>query len=235
MGADERNLSRGRTAGLVAAALLAAALSCAALARGCAPAPAPGSDAGSRPAAAAGPAARDGEAAPGDHDEPAQPEDAPADEPAADPDGGAAPQKPADEPQKGDKTSKPAGGQTSSKPSGGSNGGGASKPSHKHTWVEQTAQKWVPDNVWVVDKAAWDEKVPGKPYVQCTCGARFNSNAEWSAHNESAMLAGDMSHRSSVRTEYTTIHHDEVGHWEDRGRNETVVTGYACSGCGATR
>ncbi len=50
MGADEKNPARCRTAGLVAAALLAAALSCAALARGCAPAPAPGSDAGSRPA-----------------------------------------------------------------------------------------------------------------------------------------------------------------------------------------
>ena len=232
MGADERSPARGRAVGLAAAAMLAAALSCAALARGCAPAPAPGSDAGSRPAAAAVSAARDGEAAPEDPDEPAQPEDAPTDGPASDAEGGAAPQKPADKPQKSDK---PTGGQTSSKPSGGSNGAGASKPSHQHTWVEQTAQKWVPDNVWVVDKAAWDEHVPGKSYVQCTCGARFNSNAEWSAHNESAMLAGDMSHRSSVKSEYTTIHHDEVGHWEDRGRNETVVTGYTCSGCGATR
>lgn len=231
MGADGKNLTRGRKVGLAAAALLAAALSCAALTRGCAPAPAPGSDAGSRPAAAAGPTARDGEAAPDEPDRPAQPEDAPSDGPAADPDGGAAPQKPA----KGDKPSKPAEGQSSSKPSGGSNSGSTSKPSHKHTWVEQTAQKWVPDNVWVVDKAAWDEKLPGRSYVQCTCGATFSTNAEWSAHNESAMLAGDMSHRSSVRTEYTTIHHDEVGHWEDRGRNETVVTGYACSGCGATR
>lgn len=235
MGADEKNLSRGRTAGLVAAALLAAALSCAALARGCAPAPAPGSDAGPRPAAAAGSAARDGEAAPEDPDEAAQSEVSLADGPAADPDGGPTPQKPADEPARGDEPSKPAGGQASPKPSGGSNGGGTSKPSHKHTWVEQTAQKWVPNNVWVVDKPAWDEKLPGRSYVQCTCGATFNTNAEWSAHNESAMLAGDMSHRSSVKAEYTTIHHDEVGHWEDRGRNETVVTGYACSGCGATR
>lgn len=62
MGADGKNLTRGRAVGLAVAALLAAALSCAALARGCAPAPAPGSDAGSSPAAAAGPAARDGEA-----------------------------------------------------------------------------------------------------------------------------------------------------------------------------
>lgn len=236
MGADEKNPARCRTAGLVAAALLAAALSCAALARGCAPAPAPGSDAGSRPAAAAGSAARDGEAAPEDPDEAAQSEASLADGPAADPDGGAAPQKPADEPARGDEPSKPAGGQASPKPSGGSNGGGTSKPSHQHTWVEQTAQKWVPDNVWVVDKAAWDEKVPGKAYVQCTCGARFNNEYDWGAHSEAAALNGDLSHSYSVKREPgTTIHHDEVGHWEDRGRNETVVTGYACSGCGATR
>lgn len=169
-------------------------------------------------------------------DESAQPEDAPADEPATDPDGGSTPQKPADKPQKGDKPSKPAGGQTSSKPSGGSNGGGTSKPSHKHTWVEQTAQKWVPNNVWVVDKPAWDEKVPGKAYVQCTCGARFNNEYDWGSHSEDAMLNGDFSHSYSVKREPgTTIHHDEVGHWEDRGHNETVVTGYACSGCGAKK
>lgn len=169
-------------------------------------------------------------------DEPAQPEDAPADEPAADPDGGSTPQKPAGKPQKGDKPSRPAGGQTSSKPSGGSNGGGTSEPSHKHTWVEQTAQKWVPNNVWVVDKPAWDEKVPGKSFIRCSCGGTFNTNADWSAHAKSAALAGDLSHTSSVVTgPGTTIHHDEVGHWEDRGHNETVVTGYACSGCGAKK
>lgn len=236
MGADEKNLSRGRKVGLAAAALLAAALSCAALTRGCAPAPAPGSDAGSRPAAAAVSAARDGETASEDHDEPAQPDDVPSDEPAADPERDASPQKPADEPARGDKPSKPARGQTSSKPSGGSSSGSTSKPSHKHTWVEQTAQKWVPNNVWVVDKAAWDEHVPGKAYVQCTCGARFNNEYDWGSHSEDAMLNGDFSHSYSVKREPgTTIHHDEVGHWEDRGRNETVVTGYACSGCGATR
>lgn len=127
-----------------------------------------------------------------------------------------------------------------SKPSGGNSGGasngGSSKPSHTHTWVEQTTQQWVPNNVWVVDQAAWDEVVPGRTYVLCTCGATFGSNAEWSAHNEAAMLQGDKSHRSSVQTEpSTTIHHDEIGHWEDQGHNETVVTGYKCSGCGATR
>lgn len=87
-------------------------------------------------------------------DEPARPENAPADEPAADPDGDATPQKPADKPQKGDEPSKPAGGQTSSKPSSGSNGGGASKPSHQHAWVHHDAvyktvhHDAVYNNVW---------------------------------------------------------------------------------------
>lgn len=145
----------------------------------------------------------------------------------------------------GDTADKPSGGNTStnsggSKPSGGNSGGGSnggsSKPSHTHTWVEQTTQQWVPNNVWVVDQAAWDEVVPGRTYVLCTCGATFGSNAEWSSHNESAMLQGDMSHRSSVQTDPpTTIHHDEVGHWEDRGYNQTVVIGYICSKCGKNK
>lgn len=110
--------------------------------------------AGSRPAAAAVSAARDGETASEDHDEPAQPDDAPSDGPAADPDGGDAARKPADKPQKGDKPSKPAGGQTPSKPSGGANGGGAPKPSHQHAWVHHDAvyetvhHDAVYDNVW---------------------------------------------------------------------------------------
>ena len=133
------------------------------------------------------------------------------------------------------------GGGTQSKPSGGSTGGAASKPSqpsqpaHTHTWVEQTAQQWVPNNVWVVDQAAWDEVVPGRTYVKCSCGAVFNNDSEWGAHSESAALAGDFNHSYTVLTENTTVHHDEVGHWEDRGYNQTVVTGYVCSGCGATK
>lgn len=133
------------------------------------------------------------------------------------------------------------GGGTQAKPSGGSTGGAASKPSqpsqpaHTHTWVEQTAQQWVPNNVWVVDQAAWDEVVPGRTYVKCSCGAVFNNDSEWGAHSESAALAGDFNHSYTVLTENTTVHHDEVGHWEDRGYNQTVVTGYVCSGCGATK
>ena len=177
MGADEKNLSRGRKVGLVAAALLAAALSCAALTRGCAPAPAPGSDAGSRPAAAAGPAARDGEAVSENPDEPAQPENAPADEPAAHPDGGAAPQKPADEPARG---------QTFSKPSGGSNGGGAAKPSHQHAWVHHDA---VYETVHhdAVYNSVWHPPVQKTVVVCLNCGATDPGFSHMEAH----ALAGE--------------------------------------------
>lgn len=151
-----------------------------------------------------------------------------------------APPKPQDDKPSGGNGNSNNGSTGGSKPSGGNSSGGSnggsSKPSHTHTWVEQTTQQWVPNNVWVVDQAAWDEVVPGRTYVLCTCGATFGSNAEWSSHNESAMLQGDMSHRSSVQTDPpTTIHHDEVGHWEDRGYNQTVVIGYICSKCGKNK
>lgn len=144
----------------------------------------------------------------------------------------------------GDTADKPSGGNTStnsggSKPSGGNSGGGSnggsSKPSHTHTWVEQTTQQWVPNNVWVVDQAAWDEVVPGRTYVLCSCGATFDNDGAWGEHSKDAALNGDLNHSYTVMVENTTIHHDEVGHWEDRGYNQTIVTGYVCSSCGKTK
>lgn len=120
-------------------------------------------------------------------------------------------------------------------PSGNGGGQASSKPQHTHTWVEQTTTQWVSNNVWVVDQAAWDEVVPGASYYLCTCGATFGDSAAVAAHVKETMLAGDMSHTYSVQTNNQTIHHDEVGHWEDQGYNQTVVTGYKCSGCGATK
>lgn len=141
----------------------------------------------------------------------------------------------------GDTADKPSGGNTSpnnggSKPSGGNSGGGtnggSSKPSHTHTWVEQTTQQWVPNNVWVVDQAAWDEPIWTSMWV-CKCGASFSSAEAVGSHLESMALAGDFNHSYSVTESVTGyIHHDEVGHWEDKGYNQTVVTGYICSGCG---
>ncbi len=126
-----------------------------------------------------------------------------------------------------------------SKPSGGNSGGGSnggnSKPSHTHSWVEQTTQQWVPNKVWIVDQAAWDEVVPGRTYLLCSCGATFDNDGAWGEHSKNAALNGDLNHSYTVKVENTTIHHDEIGHWEDHGYNQTVVTGNKCSGCGATK
>ena len=135
------------------------------------------------------------------------------------------------------------GGSAPSAPSGGSSSGGSSSsgdsssqpPAHVHDWVAQTEQRWVPNNVWVVDQAAWDEKVAVGSVWHCSCGADFSSSSSLAAHEEEAVLAGDFTHSNWVETVYETVHHDEVGHYEDQGHYETVTTGYRCSGCGATK
>lgn len=150
-----------------------------------------------------------------------------------------APPKPQENKPSGGNTSPNNGSTGGSKPSGGNSGGGSngggSKPSHTHSWVEQTTQQWVPNNVWVVDQAAWDEVVPGRTYVLCSCGATFDNDSAWGEHSKNAALNGDLNHSYTVKVENTTIHHEEIGHWEDRGYNQTIVTGYVCSGCGASR
>lgn len=123
-----------------------------------------------------------------------------------------------------------------SKPNGG-NSGTAELPaqSHKHTWVDVTEKRWVSNSVWVVDQAAWDEQVATGSIWHCNCGATFYSASAIAAHAEEMALQGSFNHGSWVETIYGTVHHDEVGHWEDRGHYETVVVGRKCSGCGAVR
>ena len=99
--------------------------------------------------------------------------------------------------------------------------GGSSQPEHVHNWVAQTEQQWVQDS------AAWDEQCPTGSYIQCSCGQRFDNQAQWSQHNKS--LGFGQGHSYSVQETYGTVHHDATGHYE------TVTTGYVCSGCGATK
>lgn len=119
-----------------------------------------------------------------------------------------------------------------SQPSGNNNGGssqaGSSQPAtapqqpeHVHNWVAQTEQRWVQDS------SAWDEQCPTGSYIQCSCGQRFDNQAQWSQHNKS--LGFGQGHSYSVQETYGTVHHDATGHYE------TVTTGYVCSGCGATK
>lgn len=128
--------------------------------------------------------------------------------------GGGADKAPASQP-----SSTPSASQPSS--NAGSSQGGTSQPEHVHNWVAQTEQRWVQDS------AAWDEQCPTGSYIQCSCGQRFDNQAQWSQHNKS--LGFGQGHSYSVQETYGTVHHDATGHYE------TVTTGYICSGCGAAK
>ncbi len=71
---------------------------------------------------------------------------------------------------------------------------------HVHDWVPQYEKQQVPYDIWKCLK----------------CGFTCNSASEMSAHKKEMALSGDMTHNSTVITEYKT---------------EQVLTGYKCSGC----
>lgn len=128
--------------------------------------------------------------------------------------GGSADKAPASQPSSTPSASQPSG-------NGGSSQSGSSQPEHVHNWVAQTEQRWVQDS------AAWDEQCPTGSYIQCSCGQRFDNQAQWSQHNKS--LGFGQGHSYSVQETYGTVHHDATGHYE------TVTTGYVCSGCGTSK
>ena len=129
--------------------------------------------------------------------------------------------------------SQPSGTPSASQPSGN---GGSSQPEHVHNWQAVTEQKWVSNNVWVQDSAAWDEQIYGQQTRSiCNgCGADITGNP-W-AHIEAAGRGSACNgyHSESYSVVINTIHHDATGHYEDQGHYETVTTGYRCS-CGATK
>lgn len=134
----------------------------------------------------------------------------------------------------------------SSKPSNsGSNNSGSSKPSnnsgsssnnskpaeHTHNWVAVTETRTV------VDQPAYDEQVPVtemKEHEICNqCGADL-TGLDIDAHFKNSYFNGGNcgGFHSEWREEvtgYQTVHHDAVTH------TETVITGYRCSTCGATK
>ena len=118
----------------------------------------------------------------------------------------------------------------------------SSKPQHTHTWVAQTKSVYHEatghyKNEWVEDSAAWDEDIYATKVV-CGCGAVFNNDNQWEHHS----LNTDCIYGYSVLPVKTgTIHHEATGHNEQKWVQdsaewtETVITGYKCSGCGATK
>ena len=111
---------------------------------------------------------------------------------------------------------------SSSKPSasqGGSTSGSSSAskpaqtqpsaPAHEHNWVAQTTQKKVIDS-------------PAHTIWTCSCGMEFSSGSALSAHQESKG-PGTGHGRSSNRVV------------KEKSHMETIITGYKCSSCGATK
>lgn len=122
-----------------------------------------------------------------------------------------------------------------SKPSSGS----ASKPSHEHTWQAQYRNDPVYETRTrtLVDQDAWDEQVLSGSHAVCSDGSVFYDNAALAAYCKKMAMAGTPVSYYTV-DDYTTVHHEAVTHQETyqvQTGTKQVLTGYRCSGCGATK
>lgn len=133
-------------------------------------------------------------------------------------------------------TAKPATGSGSApsksdpKPSSGS----SSKPSHEHTWQAQYRSDPVYETRTrtVVDQEAWDEQVRSGSHFLFSDGHICYDSME--AMN----YQFDTGCSYSVVDDYKTVHHEAVTHQETyqvQTGTKQVLTGYRCSGCGATK
>ncbi len=152
----------------------------------------------------------------------------------------------AEEPSGGTDAGQPAASNGSSSSNGGGSNGGSSSGSAPSAPASQPASQPASDNVeagkqeqpstlahvhdWqpvystVVDREAYTSHEPAGEYIQCSCGATFNSDTEWGAHVKAAGRGSQ--HSYSVMTKYADVYHPAVTHQE--------ITGYTCS-CGATK
>lgn len=117
-----------------------------------------------------------------------------------------------------------------SKPSSGS----SSKPSHEHTWQAQYRSEpvYTTEYYTIVDQEAWDEQVRSGSHFLFSDGHICYDSME--AMN----YQFDTGCSYSVVDDYKTIHHEAVTHQGTRQvqtGTKQVLTGYRCSGCGATK
>lgn len=118
-----------------------------------------------------------------------------------------------------------------SKPSSGS----SIKPSHEHTWQAQYRSEPVYETRTrtVVDQAAWDETVSaGYDEFRFSDGYVTTSLTDAINHQDSTGCS------YSIYTPQVTVHHDAVTHQEQyqvQTGTKQILTGYRCSGCGATK
>ena len=125
---------------------------------------------------------------------------------------------------------------------------------YKDVWVQDSAA-W---DETIVTKDAWDEPVYVWSAVCNVCGYHFplDSTSDDIGYHEIVdpgcgggwydvqIQTGTVHHDAETTVvhhdaEYTTVHHDATGHNEkvvdQAAWDETVTTGYKCSGCGATK
>lgn len=117
-----------------------------------------------------------------------------------------------------------------SKPSSGS----SSKPSYEHTWQAQYRSEpvYTTEYYTIVDQEAWDEQVRSGSHFLFSDGHICYDSME--AMN----YQFDTGCSYSVVDDYKTIHHEAVTHQGTRQvqtGTKQVLTGYRCSGCGATK
>ena len=136
---------------------------------------------------------------------------------------------------------------------------------YKDVWVQDSAawdETIVTKEAWdetIVTKEAWDEPVY-QEVIKCNvCGFIYPSDDTFSdvyaehafvnpgdggGYYSTTIQTGTVHHDAETTVvhhdaEYTTVRHDATGHNEkvvdQAAWDETVTTGYKCSGCGATK
>lgn len=117
-----------------------------------------------------------------------------------------------------------------SKPSSGS----FNKPSHEHTWQAQyrTEPVYTTETYTIVDQDAWEEQVRiGSHFLFSDGHICYDSM-------EAMNYQFDTGCSYSVVDDYKTIRHEAVTHQGTRQvqtGTKQVLTGYRCSGCGASK
>lgn len=125
-------------------------------------------------------------------------------------------------------------GSTASKSDSKPSSGSTSKPSHEHTWQAQYRSEpvYTTEYYTIVDQEAWDEQVRSGSHFLFSDGHICYDSME--AMNYQL----DTGCSYSVVDDYKTIHHEAVTHQGTRQvqtGTKQVLTGYRCSGCGATK
>lgn len=119
------------------------------------------------------------------------------------------------------------------------------KEEHKHNWEKVTAvvhHDAVTHTEQVLVRDAWNENIYGTKFRCGGCNQLFDTADALTVHQKSYVKQGDYSHTGSSTVDGVIV--DVINHpaeYETRtvvdkeAYDETVVTGYKCTICGATK